>query len=104
MSERDHDVAEITGTITLRDGSKSEFSIGTDFGWSQWSADVIRLGLTVGVLEGMIEGMKEAEVRFVSDYDEDEPEDDGEEGCDDFRPDGSELCAVCNKPYGAHYA
>jgi hypothetical protein len=74
MSNRDEDVAEISGKIILRDGTTSEFSIGTDFGWSQWGADVIRLGLTVGVLEGMIEGMKDAEVRFVSDYDEDDPD------------------------------
>lgn len=72
MSEREHDVAEVKGTIILRDGTTSEFSIGTDFGWSQWGADIPRLGTSVGILEGMIEGMKDAEVRFVSDYDEDE--------------------------------
>lgn len=72
MSERSQDVAEVKGTITLRDGTVSEFSIGTDFGWSQWGATTERLGTTVGVLEGMIEGMKDAEVRVVSDYDEDE--------------------------------
>lgn len=70
MTERDHDVAEVKGTITLRDGTTSEFYIGTDFGWSQWGAVTERLGSTVGVLEGMIQGMKDAEVRVVSDYDD----------------------------------
>ena len=66
-------VAEVAGTITLADGSKSEFRIGIDFGWSQWGpVDQDRLGETVPVLEGMIQGMKDAEVRFVSDSDEDE--------------------------------
>jgi hypothetical protein len=76
MTERDQDVAEVAGTITLRDGTTSEFRIGTDFGWSQWGpVPQERLGLTVGVLEGMIEGMKDAEVRFVSDSDEEDGDD-----------------------------
>lgn len=68
-------VSEVKGTIVLEDGTTSEFSIGTDFGWSQWGATMERLGTSVGILEGMVEGMKEAEVKFVSDYDEDEEDD-----------------------------
>lgn len=71
----DPKVSEIKGTIILEDGTTSEFSIGTDFGWQQWGAVTERLGSTVGVLEGMIEGLKDAEVRFVSDYDEEQDND-----------------------------
>jgi hypothetical protein len=69
-------VASIAGTITLEDGSTSEFRIGTDYGWSQWAAVRERLSQSVPVLDAMVKGMQEEEVRFVSDYDTDEEEDD----------------------------
>lgn len=78
----DPKVASVSGTITLADGSVSEFVIGTDYGWQQWGATRERLGTTVGVLEGMVEGMKNAEVRFVSDNDEPEEDDDDGEATD----------------------
>lgn len=80
----DQRVASISGKITLEDGSVSEFHIGTDFGWSQWGADIPRMGESVGILEAMIKGLQDEEIRVVSDYDED-PEDvnDEDEGDDD---------------------
>lgn len=50
-------VETISGTITLRDGSTSEFSIDMDYGWSQWGATEDRLYKTVRALEVMSEAL-----------------------------------------------
>jgi sensor domain CHASE-containing protein len=44
---------QIRGTITLADGSTSEFTTEPDLGWQQWGADQRRLGRTVDVLEAI---------------------------------------------------
>lgn len=75
----DQKVASIKGTITLADGSESEFQIGTDYGWSQWGAYRERLSETVPVLDAMVMGFQRDEVRFVSDYDEPEDEESAED-------------------------
>lgn len=64
-------VQSITGTITLEDGSTSEFSLGTDGGWQQWAAVRERLGCTVGVLETIKDALLVDEL-LVSDSDEEE--------------------------------
>lgn len=48
-------VKEIKGTITLEDGSTSEFSIVADIGWQQWGADQARLGKTSELLTELSE-------------------------------------------------
>ena len=57
----------ITGTITLPDGSASNFSIGKDGGWQQWGAHPERLGETVEVLEAMTNGLLEAGLMMSED-------------------------------------
>jgi len=47
----------ITGTITLADGSTSEFSVNNEYGWQQWGATTERLGRTVGIVEAMAEAV-----------------------------------------------
>lgn len=54
-------VAEVTGTITLADGTTSEFRIVTDYGpptWHQWGADNHRLGATVDVLDNLCDALQ----------------------------------------------
>lgn len=60
MSEQTK-VTQIKGTVTLADGSTSEFSIGEDFGVSQWGADIMRLGETVDVMEALVDGLRNGE-------------------------------------------
>ena len=69
-------VAEVKGTITMDDGSTSEFRIGTDFGWSQWGATQDRLSEGVPVMEAMVQGFLDEQIPFASDNDPDEDEDD----------------------------
>ena len=64
-------ITEIKGTITLADGTTSEFRIGTDAGWAQWGADRARLGITGEDVETMARALAE-DGRLVSDSDEDE--------------------------------
>lgn len=53
-------VYEVKGTITLADGSVSEFLIERDTGYQQWGANTAaRLGLTTRLLEAMTEAVVE---------------------------------------------
>lgn len=45
--------SEIRGTITLHDGSTSDFTVTSDRGYQQWGADVPRLGRTVLLMEAI---------------------------------------------------
>lgn len=67
-------ITEITGTITLADGSTSEFSIDAGCGleWSQWGAGESRLWQTTDALEAMANGLESAGVEFWYDEDEDQ--------------------------------
>ena len=67
-------IAEITGTITLADGSTSEFSItaGCGLEWAQWGAGESHLWETAEALEAMTNGLESAGVEFGYDDDEDE--------------------------------
>lgn len=47
-------IREVQGTITLEDGSTSEFLV-TGGGYTQWGADTERLGETVDLLAGFEE-------------------------------------------------
>jgi hypothetical protein len=69
-------VKEIRGTITLADGSTSEFSIGIDGGWQQWGATTERLGTSVDVVEAMTLGLFDEGMMASSD----DTEDDEDEG------------------------
>ena len=53
MEAMDETIVEVTGTITLGDGSTSEFSLSNTDGWSQWGAHTARLGRTVALVEAM---------------------------------------------------
>lgn len=61
-------ISEVKGTITLADGTTSEFSIGTDAGWQQWGATTERLGQTVDAIEVMARALAE-DNHLVSDAD-----------------------------------
>jgi hypothetical protein len=94
----------IMGTVDI-EGAKSEFMVPFDndsVKYSQWGADNTVLWPRVDLMDALADAAREW--WLDNNPDTDAEEDDGEEGCDDFQPDGSELCAVCNKPYGAHYA
>lgn len=67
-------ITEITGKITLADGSVSEFTIGTDGGWQQWGATTERLGQTTDALEAMARALNEDNL-IVSDYDAEDEDD-----------------------------
>lgn len=62
-------VAAINGTITMTDGTVSEFSITTDGGWQQWGTPRQRLGESVDAMEAMVRGLLEDDV-LASDNDE----------------------------------
>lgn len=53
---------QIKGTITLSDGSESEFSIFDNNEWHQWGAETKRLGQTVDVIEAIANGLTNAEI------------------------------------------
>lgn len=48
---------EISGTITLTDGTTSSFSITGEGGWQQWGASDKRLGASVDIMEAMTLGL-----------------------------------------------
>lgn len=50
-------IIEVTGKITLSDGSVSEFDIYADGGWQQWGATRERLGQTVDAVSAMAEAV-----------------------------------------------
>lgn len=62
--------AYIEGTITLDDGSTSQFSIGSN-SWSQWGAPTERLGKTVDIIEAMAEGLRERGEGFYGEEEDD---------------------------------
>ncbi|HEX6685548.1 MAG TPA: hypothetical protein VF062_22425 [Candidatus Limnocylindrales bacterium] len=68
-------ISRITGTITLTDGSTSEFSIATDGGWQQWGAEPFRLAETVDALEALTRALFEDDL-LASEDDEQEPDED----------------------------
>lgn len=63
-------ISRITGTITLTDGTTSEFSIETDGGWQQWAAEPGRLGRTVDAMEALTRALFEDNL-LASDDDDD---------------------------------
>lgn len=65
-------VSEIKGTITLTDGTTSEFSISRDLGWQQWGATTERLGSTVDVMDALVAGLVANDIDVESSDDEDE--------------------------------
>jgi hypothetical protein len=50
-------VRRVAGTITMADGSTSEFQITGTGVWSQWGADRSRLGDSVDVVDAMANGL-----------------------------------------------
>ncbi len=74
-------VQNITGTITLEDGTTSEFSVSAE-SYSQWGAERSRLGITVDVLTAFQFAVSEHDDGY-EDEDEDEEEDDGAYGLTD---------------------
>ena len=74
-------VREIKGTITLADGSVSEFMIGRDGVWQQWGARQERLGESVEVIDALTLGLFDEGLMASSD-DEDEPEADEDDDPD----------------------
>lgn len=91
MTNTQDKVREIKGTITLDDGTTSEFRIGKDFGWQQWGADPTRLSRSVKAVDAMAYGLREESVDVVSEHDADDEDDDPER--DDVF-DGT--CSWCN--------
>ena len=71
-------VERIAGTITLTDGSTSEFSIETDGVWQQWGAAQRRLGQTVDVLDALTRGLFDDDL-FASEGEEEDEEEDEED-------------------------
>jgi hypothetical protein len=71
-------VREIKGTITLVDGSVSEFMIGIDGVWQQWGATRERLSESSEVMDALTLGLFDDGLMASSD-DEDEPEEDEDE-------------------------
>lgn len=49
----------VKGTITLPDGSTSEFVIDPETGWQQWGASTGRLGQTSDLITAMAEAVRE---------------------------------------------
>lgn len=68
-------IKSIEGTITLTDGTTSQFSMADGFGWQQWGATQSRLGLTVDVLQAISAGLEEADIYLNEDDDESDDED-----------------------------
>lgn len=92
-TDKSRKVTEITGTITMADGSTTHFTIGEDYGWQQgvgMKAGLEHLGRRVAVLEAIVAGLTDNEggdFTFASANDtddEDEGPDEGDE--DDFEP------------------
>lgn len=66
--ERNNKIDEITGTITLKDGSTSNFRIGTDGVWMQGGNTSARLAETSEALDSMARVLMEDDM-LVSDND-----------------------------------
>lgn len=62
----------IKGTITLTDGSESEFQITSDGNWFQWGATTERLGESMDAVEAMTKAVVTDELLAG----DDEPEND----------------------------
>lgn len=61
----------IEGTIKLEDGSTSEFSLSSEYGYQQWAAPTARLGLSVDIVSAMQDGLRDADLTTEDeDYDE----------------------------------
>lgn len=52
-------VVEISGKVTLSDGTTSEFSVTKDLGWQQWGGTQARLGETVDLMDSLAEAANE---------------------------------------------
>ena len=61
-------ITEVKGTITMADGSTSEFRIFTDGGWSQWGANTVRLAETGVALDAMANALMDDDL-LASDAD-----------------------------------
>lgn len=63
MSKGQPEVREVRGTITLADGTVSEFRVSkTDLypaSWQQWGANNLRLGATVDLVEAITNAVRE---------------------------------------------
>lgn len=60
-------VTEIKGTVTLKDGTVSEFSIQAGYGWFQWGERSNRLSRTVPLMDAL----EQASLEFL--YDAEDP-------------------------------
>jgi len=65
-------VKEITGTITLADGSVSEFSLSGEGSWQQWGAVQDRLFKTVEALETISNALESEDLLYREDEDSDD--------------------------------
>ena len=68
-------VERIAGTVTLTDGSTSEFSIAADGLWMQWGAEQRRLGQTVDVMDALTRGLFDDDLLASENEEEDEEDD-----------------------------
>lgn len=82
----DNRAEKIEGTITLPDGSTSQFQISADYGWQQWGAVTERLYRSQSVVTALVNGLTEGEaLANEEDYDADDTDDDD---TDDETPNG----------------
>lgn len=57
----------IEGTITLADGSTSEFSLDLEYGWQQFGATPERLGRTVSLMDALESALFDVRDEYESD-------------------------------------
>lgn len=68
----------IEGTITLDDGSTSEFSLDLEYGWQQFGASPERLGRTVTLMDALESAMFDVRAEYESDDEATEGEEETE--------------------------
>lgn len=95
------DVGQLTerieGTITLVDGTTSQFSISPDAGSQQWGADIKRLGHTVDIVGAMAAWTLQEDLLATSDQVDAYEIDDicDEPGCMNTLTDGEGYDGYC---------
>lgn len=73
--EKGRQVKSITGEVITADGAKRKFSLSADYSWQQWGETTEKLGNTVDLIEAL---QRAASEFLVSDYDDNEGDDDDE--------------------------
>lgn len=68
-------ITDISGTITLTDGTTSDFTIGTDGEWQQWGATTERLGETVNAMETIVAALLDENILATDDDTDDDSDD-----------------------------